>query len=208
MSSDYPPLGNGSVPPQLEADVYSSDGFFSNNVQVYGWFTQGTSAQIGATIGTLLVTGSATLNSLVNGPTADFYALMPSDNSATVAPGSPVLFPHIGPTNGNIVPGTVAGTFILPFVGTYEITFEVSVTEAAQLIVVINSLEQLYTTVGRATGTNQLVGYCFVTTTVPNSVLSINNPIGNPIPITITTGSSSGQGGSSISAHLVITKLF
>ena len=208
MSSDYPPNGNGSVPPQLESDVYLSDGFFSNNVQVYGWFTQGTSVQVGATIGSLLVTGSATFNNLVSGPTADFYALMPSDNAAPVAPGSPVLFPQLGPTNGYIVPGTVAGTFILPFVGTYEVTFEVSVTGAAQLIVVVNSRELLYTTVGRATGANQLVGYCLVTTLVPHSVLSINNPTNNLSAITITTGTASGQAGSSISAHLVITKLF
>ena len=31
---------------------------------------------------------------------ADFYALMPPDNAATVAPGTDVSFPQDGPTGG------------------------------------------------------------------------------------------------------------
>jgi len=31
---------------------------------------------------------------------ADFYALMPPDNSATVAPGTDVSFPQDGPNSG------------------------------------------------------------------------------------------------------------
>ena len=35
---------------------------------------------------------------------ADFYALMPGDNSATVAPGTDVSFPQDGPNSGSVLP--------------------------------------------------------------------------------------------------------
>jgi len=40
---------------------------------------------------------------------ADFYALMPPDNAATVAPGTDVSFPQDGPNSGADLPYTVFG---------------------------------------------------------------------------------------------------
>ena len=34
---------------------------------------------------------------------ADFFALMPPDNAATVAPGTDVSFPQDGPTSGTVL---------------------------------------------------------------------------------------------------------
>lgn len=51
---------------------------------------------------------------------ADFYALMPPDNSATVAPGTDVSFSQDGPNSGVTITRTVASTFNLSDIGTYE----------------------------------------------------------------------------------------
>ena len=64
---------------------------------------------------------------------ADFFALMPPDNAATVAPGTDVSFPQDGPTSGAAI-RTSASTFNLANIGTYHVLFQVSVTEARQLI--------------------------------------------------------------------------
>jgi len=128
---------------------------------------------------------------------------MPGDNSATVAAGIPVEFPQDGPSIGNIVRSSFT-EFILPDIGLYEINFEVSITEEGQLVVVLNTQELLYTVVGRATGTSQIIGLCLVETTVDNSILSINNPLGSPGALTIT---SIAGGVDSVSAHLVIKRV-
>ena len=60
---------------------------------------------------------------------AEFYALMPPDNAATVAAGAPVFFPQNGPTAGGIV-RLDSGEFVLPRAGTYGVDFSVSVTGA------------------------------------------------------------------------------
>lgn len=50
---------------------------------------------------------------------ADFYALMPKDNSATVAPGTDVSFPQDGPNSGVDITRTCSSTFNLSEIGTY-----------------------------------------------------------------------------------------
>ena len=44
---------------------------------------------------------------------ADFYALMPPDNAATVAPGTDVSFPQDGPNSGASITRTGANSFNL-----------------------------------------------------------------------------------------------
>ena len=44
---------------------------------------------------------------------ADFYALMPPDNAATVAPGTDVSFPEDGPNSGNTIARMGASSFDL-----------------------------------------------------------------------------------------------
>ena len=61
---------------------------------------------------------------------ADFYALMPPDNTATVAPGTDVSFPQDGPNSGGDISRTGPDSFNQTQIGTYHILFEVSVTEA------------------------------------------------------------------------------
>jgi hypothetical protein len=134
---------------------------------------------------------------------ADFYALMPGDNTATIAAGSPIEFPQNGPTNGGIT-RLNAAQFILSDIGLYEVNFEVSITEAGQLVVVVGGTELLYTVVGRATGASQIVGLSLIETSLLNSVISINNPLGSLAALTVTPVAG---GVDSVSAHLVIKRV-
>lgn len=135
---------------------------------------------------------------------ADFYALMPPDNSATVAPGTDVSFPQDGPNSGSGIVRTGPDSFNLTQIGTYQILFQVSVTEAGQLILTLNGEDLAYTVVGRATGTSQIVGMAIVTTTTINSILTVRNPAGNAAALTITPLAG---GTRPVSAHLVITQI-
>jgi hypothetical protein len=135
---------------------------------------------------------------------ADFFALMPPDNAATVAPGTDVSFPQDGPTSGTAIARTGPSTFSLSAIGTYQVMFQVSVTEAGQLILTLNGADLAYTVVGRATGTSQIVGMALVQTTVINSLLTVRNPAGNSTALTITP---LGGGTRPVSAHLVVTRI-
>lgn len=135
---------------------------------------------------------------------ADFYALMPPDNSATVAPGTDVSFPQNGPIANTNIGRLGPSSFNLGPIGTYQILFQVSVTEAGQLILTLNGADLDYTVAGRATGTSQIVGMAVVTTTAVNSVLTVRNPAGNAAALTITPLAG---GTRPVSAHLVITQI-
>ncbi|MDF2547335.1 MAG: hypothetical protein K0R93_2233, partial [Anaerosolibacter sp.] len=135
---------------------------------------------------------------------ADFFALMPSDNAATVAPGTDVSFPQDGPTSGAAIARTGPSTFNLAEIGTYQVLFQVSVSEAGQLILTLNGADLAYTVVGRATGTSQIVGLALVTTTVIDSILTVRNPAGNATALTITPLAG---GTRPVSAHLVIMQI-
>lgn len=139
---------------------------------------------------------------------ADFYALMPPDNAATVAAGGDVDFPRNGPSGGGGIFRTGADTFNLAEIGTYQVLFQVSVTEPGQLVLTLDSgagaIELDYTVVGRATGTSQIVGIALVQTSVINSILTVRNPVGNSPALTITPLAG---GTRPVSAHLVITRL-
>ncbi|MEO8847856.1 MAG: collagen-like protein [Casimicrobiaceae bacterium] len=138
---------------------------------------------------------------------ADFYALMPPDNAATVSAGGDVQFPQDGPNSGTIT-RVSASQFLLPAIGVYQVMFQVSASEAAQLVVALDSgsgaLEVASSVVGRATGTTQLVGMSLLQTTVTNTLLSVRNPSGASTALTITPLAG---GTSPVSAHLVITRL-
>ncbi len=134
---------------------------------------------------------------------ADFFAIMPPDNAGTVAPGGDVQFPRNGPSSGSI--GRVGfGQFILPSNGAYQIMFQVSVNEPGQLVITLNGVDLPTTVTGRSGGTSQVVGLAIVQNTQANSILSIRNPAGNSLALTI---SPIAGGNRPVSAHLVITKL-
>jgi hypothetical protein len=130
--------------------------------------------------------------------------LMPPDNATTVAPGTDVDFPQDGPNSGTGIVRATADSFILPAIGTYQVLFQVSVTEPGQLILTLNGADLAYTVVGRATGTSQIVGMALVQTSVVNSILTVRNPAGNSTALTITPLAG---GTRPVSAHLVITRL-
>jgi hypothetical protein len=135
---------------------------------------------------------------------AHFFALMPPDNAATVAPGTDVSFPQDGPTSGTDITRTGPSSFNLASIGTYAVNWQVSVDEAGQLILTLNGADLAYTVVGRATGTSQFSGATLITTTVINSILTVRNPAGNPTALTITPLAG---GTRPVSASLVITQL-
>jgi hypothetical protein len=135
---------------------------------------------------------------------ADFYALMPGDNAATVAPGANVEFPRIGPTSSTTITKLGASSFSLAAIGTYQVLFQVSVDEPGQLMLVLNDVPLGHTVVGRATGTSQIVGMSLVTTSTTNSTLNVQNPPANSTALTITPLAGGSQ---TVTAHLVITQI-
>jgi hypothetical protein len=135
---------------------------------------------------------------------ADFFALMPPDNSATVGIGTDVSFPQDGPSSGGAIARTSASVFNLAAIGTYQVVFQVSVDEAGQLTLTLNGSDLAYTVIGRATGTSQIVGLSLVTTTAANSLLTVRNPAGNSTALTITPLAG---GTRPVSAHLLITRI-
>ncbi|SFA73666.1 hypothetical protein SAMN05216312_101205 [Cohnella sp. OV330] len=135
---------------------------------------------------------------------ADFFALMPPDNAATVAPDTDVSFPQDGPISGTAITRINASAFNLAAIGTYQVLFQVNVNEAGQLLLTLNGADLAYTVVGRATGTSQIVGMALVQTTVINSVLTVRNPAGNSTALTITPLAG---GTRPDSAHLVILQI-
>jgi hypothetical protein len=138
---------------------------------------------------------------------AEFYALMPPDNAATVGAGIPVAFPQTGPTSDTIARrGT--SEFVLPGIGTYRVTFSVSVDEPGQLVIGVDAgggmVELPYTVYGRATGTSLIAGDALVTTTAANEALELRNPTGNTPALTITPKAG---GTHSAAASIVIQQL-
>jgi len=83
---------------------------------------------------------------------------MTPDNPATVAVGADVQFPQNGPNGGSTIVRVNNSIFNLSAIGTYQVLFQVSVTEAGQLILTLDSgfgVQDLpYTVVGRSTVTS------------------------------------------------------
>jgi hypothetical protein len=129
---------------------------------------------------------------------------MPGDNAATVGIGTDVSFPQDGSSSLSAIARTSGSTFNLAAIGTYQVMFQVSVTEPGQLTLTLNGAALGATVVGRATGTSQIVGMSLVTTTVINSILTVRNPAANSTALTITPIAG---GTRSVSAHLVITQI-
>jgi len=134
---------------------------------------------------------------------ADFYAVMPGDNAATIAVGAAVQFPQTGVSSGAITASS-ASTFTVADTGVYQVFFVVSVSEAGQLGISLNGTLISGAVFGRAAGTSQITGSALVYATSANSTISIVNPAGNSTALTITPLAG---GSTAVSAHLIITKL-
>lgn len=135
---------------------------------------------------------------------ADFYALMPEDNADTIAPGTDVSFPQNGPSDGVSILRAGDDSFTLTDIGVYQVLFQVSVTEAGQLILTLNGEDLPYTVAGRDAGSSQIVGMALVETTTAASTLTVRNPEGSATALTITPVAG---GTRPVSAHLIITRL-
>ncbi|MGD0710695.1 MAG: hypothetical protein ABR968_05885 [Bacteroidales bacterium] len=138
---------------------------------------------------------------------AYFYALSPPDNAATIAAGAEVQFPRDGPASAGII-RISDSQFQLADIGIYRVSWQVSINEAGQLALQLDGgsggVELPYTTVGRATGTSQIVGDALIVTTAPNTVLSVVNPNGNPVALTITPFAG---GTNQVSSSLLIMRI-
>ncbi len=133
---------------------------------------------------------------------SDFYALMPQDNPTTIRAGMSISFPNDGPTNG-IITRINSSQFNLPNIGIYEINFQANISEPCQLVIVVNNIEDLSSVVGKATGASQIIGMSFIKTSISNTIISINNPIGeNSVNLTPFAG-----GINLVSAHLIIKQI-
>jgi hypothetical protein len=130
---------------------------------------------------------------------ADFYALMPGDNTETIAQNALIQFPQNGPSKGSSITRLSASTFRLKE-GVYQVSFQASITEAGQLAIFINGIKYASSVVGRATGTSQLIGFSLINVS-ENSILSINNPSNITLTLTPIAG-----GTQPVSAHLTIIK--
>ena len=136
---------------------------------------------------------------------AEFYALMPGDNTATVAVGASFPFPRNGETSAaSSITRLGASTFQLAAAGVYSVAFYASIDEAAQLVLSVNGAELAATAVGRAVGTSQLAGVSLVRTTGPNSVLSVGNPASASTALTVTPNAG---GALAVTARIVIQRL-
>jgi hypothetical protein len=138
---------------------------------------------------------------------AEFFGLAPPDNAATVAVGANVQFPQNGPSDGSTVRAS-ASQFFLSNIGTYQVYFQVPVTESGQLVVSLDSgggpVELPYTVVGRGTTTTQIVETTLVQTTVVNTLLSVQNPAGASTALTITPLAG---GNDPVSSSIVIEQI-
>ena len=90
---------------------------------------------------------------------------MPPDNATTVGAGADVIFPQNGPSSSSSITRINGSVFNLAAIGTYQVSFQVSVNEPGQLILRLNGADLAYTVVGRATGTSQIAGMALVQTT-------------------------------------------
>lgn len=134
---------------------------------------------------------------------SEFYSL----NGETVAPGEPVAFFVQGPTDGSGDISSLGGAgtvFELSSVGTYDVSFQVPITEAGQLELVLNGVAQGDTVVGRATGVTQIVENTLVQVTSVNSELEVINPSGESTALTVSTDAG---GTLPSSASLIIERL-
>lgn len=118
-----------------------------------------------------------------------YYCIMPSDNPEEITPGNKIDFPNTYYECPIIIRST-SSIFNLINIGFYEIKWIVNVTQTAQIIVCLddgNGFKQQYNMVsGRNSGSSQLYGQFIFQTYVPNTKISLNNPLENNTPIKIT----------------------
>jgi len=132
---------------------------------------------------------------------ADFYALMPSDNPNPVAINGAIQFPNNGIVAGSSILRTSSSVFTLA-PGIYQVSFQASITEPAQLALRIAGVVNLTTVASRAASTSQVFGTSIISISVSSTLEVVNSA--SPGAITLT---QFGGGTNPTSCHLVIVKL-
>ncbi len=139
-------------------------------------------------------------------PVFGYFYLQNIDARQTIGVGEAVPFPMNGPSSG--LYRSNATEFVLPDIGVYEVTWQVSVNEPGQLVLTLDGVEVPSTVVGRNTGTTQIVGNVLIQTSVPGSLLSVRIPTYTTTALTL----SPSAGGttlltSPLTSSLVIKRL-
>jgi hypothetical protein len=130
-----------------------------------------------------------------------------NDNPGPILPGLAVSFPSplINPF-GIQRNGLSTSEFILPPNCVYEITFQVTIQNTGELVVVLNGVELIHSVVGHSGG-GAVVGMCIIVTPpVINSVISIKNP-STAVAGGVKIDEASGALTQPLSCHLIIKKL-
>lgn len=141
--------------------------------------------------------------------TADFYALMPTDNPDPIVLGAPIAFPSDGPVVGGTILRNVANpstAFTLGAIGTYLVQYNfiaANVDPLCQVALYLNGIKLNYTVNGTAYTDNPVAGSVLITTTAENEVLSLRNSG----PYTFSVANYGDEGVDPTSAHLVVTLL-
>jgi hypothetical protein len=147
---------------------------------------EGAPGRTGATGATGSTGATGATGPAASGTYGEFYSLMPGDPSYTYGPtgnaptGARILFPHAGAAQGGVV-YSGGGEFTLPSAGTYRVSFSVTLAQAGQLQVVLNSVPLPYATFGTAAvAGSEITGEALVVSPGAGSVISINAPGSNP----------------------------
>jgi hypothetical protein len=136
-----------------------------------------------------------------------FYGNAPGDYAATIAVGANMDFPRAGPTAAIGITRTGPGTFQLATIGKYRVSWQASINEPGQLQLTTTLMGGSVfpgSTVGRATGTTQIVGETTIQTTSADQIISVTNPATNSAALTVTPIAG---GASAVSPTLVIERL-
>lgn len=136
---------------------------------------------------------------------ANFYALMPPDNEALVEAGKDIEFPNNGPSSGKSIKRIDRKSFNLLNVGTYQVFFQVNVSEPCQVILTLNDEELEYTLLDNPSYSSRIIGMFLIKTNKENSTLTVRNYSCNNTNLTVTKTTSEDK--KSISAHLIILQL-
>ncbi len=134
---------------------------------------------------------------------ADFYAIMPPDNSGAIAPGEDVEFPEQSFIGGTSISRASDSSFNLFDAGIYLVIFETTVANSAQLVLTLNGTELSYTVSGRDAGGSQITGMAIIAAN-EGDVLTLRNPVSAASSLTLTPNAG---GNSPLSAHLIIIRL-
>ena len=147
-------------------------------------------------------TGAA-LNALVL-EYADFYALMPGNNSVPLPAGAAVQFPLTAIDTGYVASHLTSSLVSLNKTGTYWIEFTVNVIETGQLALRLNGVQLPSTVFGRNSNSSSITGMSIIATSVANSTLEVVNPASATHSLTITP---SAGGLEPVTAHLIIIRM-